>query len=141
MSRAYTRSVGADIIRLMIAFEIKVNGQSLGTAGANDLSVLTAIIGAVGKLGPNSTGAHQREEHYNIELTVGGLTSRADGSTDEHLEWITQALKTGDVITVTLVKVDVADAPTGSMPKPLDGNYQRVYEELSSANRETSDDG
>ena len=125
----------------MIVFEIELNGEALGTGGANDLSVLTAIVSAVGKLGPKSTGAHQREHHYDIELTVGGLTSRPEGSPDEHLDWIKRALKTGDVVTVRLVEAEAADAPIGSMPKPADGDYQKLYEELSSANREKTDDG
>ena len=125
----------------MIAFKVELNGQSLGTAGADDLSVLSAIVTAVGKLGLNSTGAHQREHHYDMELTVGGLTSRPEGIPDEHLEWIERTLKPGDVVTVKVLEASVADAPTGSMPKPADGNYQRVYEELSPANRDTNDDG
>ena len=129
------------VIRLMIAFEIELNGELLGIAGANDLSVLTAIVSAVGKLGPNSTGAQQRAHHHDIELTVGGLTSRAEGIPDEHLDWITRALEEGDVVTVRLVEAEAADAPIGSMPKPADGDYQKLYGELSSTNRETSDDG
>jgi len=129
------------VIRLMIAFEIELNGELLGTAGADDLSVLTAIVTALGKLGPNSTGARQRERHYDIELTVGGLTSRAEGSSDEHLDWIRRALKTGDVVTVRLFETDGVDAPIGSLPKPADGDYQKLYEELSSADRENTNDG
>jgi hypothetical protein len=125
----------------MIIFEIELNGESLGTAGANDLSVLTAIVNAVGKLGPNSTGAHRREQHYDMELTVGGLTSRGEGSPQQHLDWITRALKTGDVVTVRIVEAEAADTPIESMPAPADGDYQKLYEELSSANRETNDDG
>jgi hypothetical protein len=126
----------------MIAFEVELNGQSLGIAGADDLSVLSAIVTAVGKLGPNSTGAYQREDHYDMELTVGGLTSRPDGAQDQHLDWITQRpLKLGDVVTVKLVEANATDAPTSSMPKRADGDYQRVYEELSCANRDTNDDG
>jgi hypothetical protein len=125
----------------MIAFEIELNGEPLGTAGADDLSVLTAIVSAVGKLGPNSTGAHQRENHYDIELTVGGLTSRAGDASDEHLDWVKRNLKPGDVITVRLVEAERGDTPIGSMPKPADGDYQKLYEQLSSANADETDDG
>jgi hypothetical protein len=100
----------------MIAFEIELNGESLGTAGATDLSVLVAIVTAVGKLGGDSTGSYQREHHYDIELTVGGLTSRAEGRPDKHLDWIKRALKTGDVVTVRLVEAEAADAPISSNP-------------------------
>jgi len=133
--------VNSSVIRLMITFELALNGESLGIAGSNDLSVLTAIVSAVGKLGPDSGGAHQREHRHDIEFTVGGLTSRTDGTPDEHLDWIKRTLKTGDVVTVRVVEANTADAPIDSMPKPADGNYQRVYEELLSADRDTTDDG
>jgi hypothetical protein len=57
------------------------------------------------------------------------------------LDWITRALKTGDVVTVRIVEAEAADTPIESMPAPADGDYQKLYEELSSANRETNDDG
>jgi hypothetical protein len=94
----------------MIAFEVKLNEELLTIAGANDLSVLTAIITAVGKLGIASAGAAQRESNYELELTVGGLTSRSGGAPNEHLDWSKRTLKRGDVVTVKLVEVDAADA-------------------------------
>jgi hypothetical protein len=57
------------------------------------------------------------------------------------LDWITRALKTGDVVTVRVVEAGAADTPIESMPAPADGDYQKLYEELSSANRESNDDG
>jgi hypothetical protein len=125
----------------MIAFEVKLNGESLGTAGADDLSVLTAIVSAVGKLGPNSTGAYQREDNYDIELTVAGLTSRAQGVPDEHLDWTKRVLKPGDVVTVKLVETEAADTPIASQPARTDGDYQKEYHELSSSNRTDMGDG
>ena len=115
----------------MIAFEVKLNEELLATAGADDLSVLTAIVTAVGKLGPNSAGAGQREDDYELELTVGGLTSRTAGASNEHLDWTKRSLKPGDVVTVKLIEADVADLPTGSQPARADGDYQRAYEESS----------
>jgi hypothetical protein len=112
----------------MIVFEIRLNGQLLGRAGADDLAVLSAIVSAVGKLGPNSQGAYQRENDHYIELTVGGLTSRADGASDEHLDWIEQTLKPGDVITVTLVDSMSADVPSASKPARTDGDYKQQFE-------------
>jgi hypothetical protein len=64
----------------VITFEIELNGQSLVIVGAEDLSVLTAIVSAVGKLGRDSQGAREREKDNYIELTVCGLTSRAEHS-------------------------------------------------------------
>ena len=52
----------------MIAFEIEVNGISLGRAGAEDLSVLVACVTAVGKLGAQSQGSAEDETNYYAEL-------------------------------------------------------------------------
>jgi hypothetical protein len=112
----------------MIVFEIKLNGQSLGMAGAEDLSVLTAMVSAVGKLGPNSRGAQKLENDHHIELRVGGLTSRAEVAPDEHLDWIEQTLKPGDVVTVTLVDATTADVPSASKPARTDGDYRKQFE-------------
>ena len=116
---------------LMIAFEVKLNEESLGTAGADDLSVLTAIVTAVGKLGPNSAGAAHRENDYELELTVGGLTSRTNGAPNEHLDWAKRALKPGDVVILRVIEADAADLPIGSKPTRTDGDYQTAYEEAS----------
>jgi hypothetical protein len=113
---------------LMITFQIELNDQSLGTAGTEDLSVLTAIVSAVGKLGRDSHGSDEHEHGYYIELTVGGLTSRAQRSPDEHLDWIKQTLKSGDVVTVRLVDATSADNPTSSQPARTDGDYRQQYE-------------
>lgn len=103
-------------IRLMIAFEVKVNGESLTIAGADDLAVLTAIVTAVGKLGCNSAGAAQLEQDYKLELTVGGLTSRIGGAPDEHFDWSKRTLQPGDIVTVKLVEANATDSPIRSQP-------------------------
>ena len=128
----------------MIAFEIKLNRQSLGTAGADDLSVLTAIVSAVGKLGPTSQGARQRETDYHIELRVGGLTSRSENLSDEHLDWIEQTLKPGDVVTVTVLDAASVDVPTRSQPARTDADYKQQFEwakKFYLENRDKFDDG
>ena len=123
----------------MITFQLELNGQSLGSAGAEDLSVLTAIVSAVGKLGRSSAGAYEREHHYDIVLRVGGLTSRAEGTPNEHLDWIERTLKPGDVVTIRLVEAEATDVPIRSQPARTDGDYQKEYEELSAAKRDKSD--
>jgi hypothetical protein len=112
----------------MVAFQIEVNGEPFGTAGADDLSVLTAMVSAFGKLGPNSSGSHQREHDPHLELRVGGLTSRAEPADDEHLDWINHTLRTGDVVTVRVVDATTVDAPTVSNPARTDADYQLQYE-------------
>jgi hypothetical protein len=112
----------------MIAFQIEVNGEPFGTAGADDLSVLTAIVTAAGRLGPNSRGSHAREHDPHVELSVGGLTSRAELSDDEHLDWLKHTLKPGDVVTIRVVDATTVDAPTASQPARTDADYQCQYE-------------
>ena len=111
----------------MIAFEIEVNGISLGRAGTDDLSVLTAIIDAVGKLGAQSQGSAGNKTDYQLRLSVVGLTSRADVA-DEHLHWITQNLKPGDVVTITILESAAADAPTSATPSPTERDFKLEFE-------------
>src|SRR4051794_531028 len=98
----------------MIVFEIELNGQSIARVGTDDLSVLTAIVTAVGKLGPQSQGSTDHESDYHADLSVGGLTGRADASQDEHLDWLKQRLNPGDVVTIKIVESSSADAPSSS---------------------------
>jgi hypothetical protein len=128
----------------MIAFEIRLNGQLLGTAGTEDLSVLSAIVTAAGKLGPNSQGAHELQDRQHIELRVGGLTARAAGASDEHLDWVKQMLKPGDVVTVTVVNATSADVPVASQPARTDDDHRQQFEWAKNfyfENREKFDGG
>ena len=112
----------------MIAFEIEVNGISLGSAGTEDLSVLTAIIDAVGKLGAQSQGSSANKSDYQLRLTIAGLTSRADVAADEHLHWITQNLKPGDVVTIKILESAAADAPTSAKPAQTEKDFKLQFE-------------
>lgn len=112
----------------MVAFEIEVNGKRLGRAGADDLSVLTAIVTAVGKLAPHSQGAKEHENNYGVDLTVGGLTARANAAEDEHLDWIKQRLEQGDVVTVRILESSSADVPKSARPVGLDEINKQQFE-------------
>lgn len=112
----------------MIAFEIEVNGKLLGTAGTEDLSVLTAIITAIGKLGSHSQGAKEHENKHSAELFVGGLTARADAAEDEHLDWIKQRLEQGDVVTIRILESPSADAPRSAKPAHLEEFDKEQFE-------------
>ena len=96
----------------MIALRISRNDVPICVAGASDLSVLNAIINAVGPLGADTSNPHHSaDETPDLFLHVGGLTSRVD-STNEHLRWIEHApLAIGDSIQITLCEVDEADMP------------------------------
>jgi hypothetical protein len=96
----------------MIAFRIKLNGKTVCTAGADDLTVLSAHITASGNLGkktvPVPPGNTIREVHYS----VGGLTSRPNSQRDVHLRWKSIApLKIGDVVQVKVIEATKADRP------------------------------
>ncbi len=94
----------------MIALRVKLNGKELCVAGAEDLSVLNAIINAVGAIGSKTKKV--RDGAPDLHLSVGGLTGRKSGA-DYHLRWIEfQELAIGDRIEVELVETSVADAPT-----------------------------
>jgi hypothetical protein len=111
----------------VIAFEINLNGESLGTAGNADLSVLSAIVNAVGKLGVQSRGARQMENDFHLELTVGGLTSRADSSKDEFSDWIKRPLNIGDTVTIRVVEIDVSESPTSSRTVRVESDQERYF--------------
>ncbi len=95
----------------MIAVEVRLNDEVLVVAGTDDLSVLSAIINASGRLGPESHGTKFEDQDYDLSFRVGGLTSRGDGVEDEHPVWIERSqLSVGDVVSVRFVEVSEADA-------------------------------
>ena len=101
----------------MLALEIFLNGRKVVLAGADDLSVLTGIVSAVGKLGRKTSGTKANKKGYDLWLTVGGLTGRIDGTPDEHLRWVgRKRLKIGDRVDIRVRKVAVADFPVESSP-------------------------
>ena len=101
----------------VLAIEVEVNGERRAIAGAKDLSVLSAGISATGLLGPETFEFRKTTNHPpRIHLHAGGLTSRK-GTPDEHLNWISHLeLKPGDTVTLRLVEVAEADAPTDCSP-------------------------
>ena len=106
----------------MIALKISINDVPICVAGASDLSVLNAIVNAVGPLGPDTSMPHGSvDETAELFLHVGGLTSRVN-STNEHLRWVEHApLAIGDSIQITLCEVDKVAVPIQNLPKVTDG--------------------
>jgi DNA-directed RNA polymerase subunit E'/Rpb7 len=98
----------------MIALEVFVNDRKIALAGTEDLVVLNAIINAVGKLGAKARGTKNSPRGRNLFLSVGGLTGRKRGATDEHLRWTREAhqeLAIGDEVRVRIVRAKSADRP------------------------------
>lgn len=96
----------------MIAFEISVNGDQVCTAGVEDFGVLTAIVSWVRRRPEKSRDGKTIEEELSAE--VGSLNSL-----DEHLTWLSQALKVGDSITIRVVDLDKVDDPIRKYRDPV----------------------
>ncbi len=95
----------------MIALEVTLNGKRVCVAGAEDLSVLSTSVAAVGKLG-KKTMRRRADETFDIFYHIGGLTSRPDPAKDVHVDWKSSApLKIGDVIQVRILDAQKADRP------------------------------
>ena len=99
----------------MLAVEVRVNGKRLAIAGAEDLSVLSAIVSATGRLGRKTSEFRRIRRKPDIWLSAGGLTARYGGVPDEHLNWIRHhLLKVGDRVSIRVVNVARADKPSSS---------------------------
>lgn len=93
----------------MLAFRVQLNNHPPVIGGASDLSVLTTTITAVGQLG-SQTYRKRSNEMVDINLRLGGLTSRRPEVQDEHLVWLeTHELKPGDKVLVEVIETDTPD--------------------------------
>lgn len=116
----------------MIVIEVKLNGELLAIAGADDLAVLSAIVNASGKLGPASRGTRFEESDHNLSLRVGGLTSRGDGVEDEHPVWVDgRRIELGDAVSIRVFETESADVPvraTSAGENIEESNERKWYE-------------
>ena len=97
----------------MIALEVRKNGKRVCIAGAEDLSVLSTNIAAVGKLGKKTVPARPDDTTGEIHYSVGGLTARPDPKKDVHMRWKSVApLRVGDVIEVRILETEKVDRAT-----------------------------
>ena len=110
----------------MIVLEVSVNGEEICRAGAPDLSVLSAIVLAVGKLGDLSRGAVGRESTIDLEIRVGGLTAKTKGL-DEHLDWAQRDLQAGNIVTIRLLDRTDPQPPTSSRPANPEDDEERKF--------------
>ena len=94
----------------MIGLAVYLNRKKLTVAGTEDLSVLNAIVNAVGTLGTKARV--DKRKGVSLFLSVGGLTGRSGGLEDEHLRWVEhQRLRVGDRVSVRIVRTNKANKP------------------------------
>ena len=103
---------------MTVIFKVLVNGEPFVVAGEASMSVLSAHVTAVGRLGPESEGTKYRATgEPDIDLSVGGLTSRRNRQRDEHLRWGDRlSLKLGDQVTITVSEGEDLQSPTSRHP-------------------------
>jgi hypothetical protein len=82
----------------VIAFEVRLNGQLLCTAGHADISVLCAAVNY----------SHRSQSAFT---SVGGLTQGTQGP-QQHIDWLSNLpLSVGDEVSIRIVDVPTCDAP------------------------------
>jgi len=115
----------------MIVLRVQVNDEPAINAGAEDLSVLNAIVNAVGPLGEKARPARS-DEAPSLFLSVGGLTARQADVADEHLRWVThRELALGDRITVQILDSKEADPIESGLEAKKRQDDEREYFEHS----------
>ena len=88
----------------VLAIQIEVNGSLITTAGAEDISILSACLATVRPKDGSAPEAF---------LYVGGITDSAN------LNWVKEkAIQVGDNVTFRLVEVQQPDLPIQVLPTP-----------------------
>jgi hypothetical protein len=106
----------------MILLEVLRNGKLITRAGRADLGVLHAIVGG------DAGGNESKRPGHDLNVHVGGMTSKRSGL-DEHLTWVGHMeLTIGDEITVRIVESAEADAPRKQKPVDEATRIQRRRE-------------
>ena len=99
----------------MLALRVTVNDDKTVIAGAEDLSVLSAIVTLTGKLGTRARDPGRGKP--DMHLHVGGLTSRGKRRSDQHLRWTPHLkLKIGDRVTIELIRASRTNRPVEKTP-------------------------
>lgn len=113
----------------MLLFKVFLNGKLVSTAGAPDLSVLSHMVTAVGRLGPDSQGASGQKEGVRLELRTSGMTSRASSPSNIHITWVSEDdLKVGDEVTVKILEGAKADMPYEPEVEAIEDSREREAE-------------
>ena len=88
----------------MLALRVTINEKKTVIAGAEDLSVLSAVVTLTGKLGAKAEDPGRGKP--DMHLHVGGLTARKRRR-DQHIRWTPHLkLKVGDRVLIELIKTE-----------------------------------
>jgi hypothetical protein len=114
----------------VIALSVKINNRTAIVAGHPEMSVLTSIVTAVGRLGPESAGPERREPaDLELDLRVGGMTAPSENEKAEHLNWVRQDLTIGDEITIKVIETEDVVPPNERKPvQPPYDQERRTFE-------------
>ena len=119
----------------MIAFRVTINDQFPVIGGADDLSVLSAIVTATGSLGQSTHSVKADDGEISIDFRLGGLTSRAIGVNNEHVIWLENvALSPGDIVTIEVIESESANPTASSSPSEANEEYERELFNFSKKN-------
>ena len=88
----------------MIAFKVRLNGETLCVVGQPDASVLSTIVSA-------KTGRQDRGIDDHVHFHMGGLSQKAANGYSEHFRYETPDLAIGDTIEIEILDTDEIDAP------------------------------
>ena len=109
----------------MIAFEVKVNGKKICTAGIRQFGDLVAFLDwrCGPQVGPATGFQH---DHELLQLTVSGVhvqykprkapSLKRGYKYTESVEWVTRKIKPGDVVTLRVIEVTRVDRPRKRRP-------------------------
>jgi hypothetical protein len=105
----------------MTAFEIRVNGKKVCTAGLSEPGVVSSIVSWVRGV-PRGKGRRATERTH---IHIGGLNSR----TETHYTWLTRDLQIGDEVRIKVVAKAKADRPiarkSGAAIKALVAKFRK----------------
>jgi hypothetical protein len=88
----------------VIAYEVRINGRKVATAGIEQ-----GVVSCIANWVSLRKGSRRAKAQRDAGFRVGGLRNSPSG--DEFLDWARRRLKIGDEITLRLVDVASADRP------------------------------
>ena len=112
----------------MIIFDVSLNGKPLKRSGKSDLTVMSAIVSAVGVLGPDSIGVKHKPGLCEIDFHLGGLTSATEEGKGVHLNWLPKTfINVGDELTIRILDEENPDSHIVAKEKQIE-KYKREIE-------------